>query len=99
MADKYLGKLSKGDGDIPKLTPCGFTGSEVRVRDDSLPLAYFAIAFEGCGWTNQDHVPLMVANTLIGSWDRSQGGGVNNSSNLSSLCAEHGKITYLSIWI
>lgn len=88
MADKYLGRLSNGD--IPNLNPCHFTGSEIRVRDDSLPLAHFAIAVEGSGWTNQDHVPLMVANTLIGSWDRSQGGGVNNSSNLASLCAEYG---------
>lgn len=94
MADKYLGKLSNGD--MPNLSPCHFTGSEYRVRDDSLQLAHFAIAVEGSGWTNQDHVPLMVANTLIGSWDRSQGGGVNNSSNLASLCAEYGKFVAIS---
>lgn len=89
MADQYLGRLCNGD--MPNLSSCHFTGSEIRVRDDSLPLAHFAIAVEGSGWTNQDHVPLMVANTLIGSWDRSQGGGVYNSSNLATLCAEHGK--------
>lgn len=89
MADEYLGKLVNGD--MPDLTKCEFTGSEIRVRDDSLPLAHFAMAVEASGWTNQDHVPLMVANTLIGSWDRSQGGGVNNSSNLASICAEQGQ--------
>lgn len=65
-------------------------GSEVRVRDDSIPLAHVAIAVEGCGWTDQDNVPLMVANTLIGTWDRSQGGGVNNASNLARASAESG---------
>jgi len=51
-----------------EVTPCRFTGSEVRVRDDSLPLAHVAIAVEGCGWTDQDNIPLMVANTLVGAW-------------------------------
>lgn len=82
------------DGKVPKITPCRFTGSEVRVRDDSLPLAHIAIAVEGCGWTDQDNIPLMVANTLIGAWDRSQGGGVNNASNLARASAEDGLFTF-----
>lgn len=91
LAKKELGKLDNTfDGQVPPLTACRFTGSEVRVRDDSLPLAHIAIAVEGCGWTNQDNVPLMVANTLIGAWDRSQGGGVNNASNLARASAENG---------
>jgi len=91
LAEKELGKLkSSYDGKAPALSPCRFTGSEVRVRDDTLPLAHIAIAVEGCGWTDQDNVPLMVANTLIGAWDRSQGGGVNNASNLAAASAEAG---------
>lgn len=67
---------------------CRYTGSDVR--DDSMPLAYVAIAVQGCGWTNPDNIPLMVANTLIGNWDRSMGGGANNSSRLAHYCAEKG---------
>lgn len=93
LAEKELGKLKNSfDGKSAGLAPCRFTGSEVRVRDDSLPLAHIAIAVEGCGWTDQDNVPLMVANTLIGAWDRSQGGGVNNASNLARASAESGKL-------
>merc|ERR1712039_498746 len=66
------------------------TGSDVRVRDDTMPLAHIAIAVEGCGWTNPDNIPLMVANTLIGNWDRSMGGGANNYSRLAHYCAEKG---------
>lgn len=89
LASKELGKLKNTfDGKPPILEACRFTGSEVRVRDDSLPLAHIAIAVEGCGWSDQDNVPLMVANTLIGSWDRSQGGGVNNASTLARASAE-----------
>lgn len=89
LAEKELNKVSNTfDGKAPTLSPCRFTGSEVRVRDDSIPLAHIAIAVEGCGWTDQDNVPLMVANTLIGTWDRSQGGGVNNASGLARASAE-----------
>jgi mitochondrial-processing peptidase subunit beta len=74
LAGKELNKMSSTfDGKSTELANCRFTGSEVRVRDDSLPLAHIAVAVEGCGWTDQDNVPLMVANTLIGAWDRSQG--------------------------
>ncbi|CAD6993057.1 unnamed protein product [Ceratitis capitata] len=86
--DNLRGLENTFDGKPPAITPCRFTGSEVRVRDDSLPLAHVAVAVEGCGWTDQDNIPLMVANTLIGAWDRSQGGGVNNASNLARASAE-----------
>uniref|UniRef100_A0A182PWE7 Mitochondrial-processing peptidase subunit beta n=1 Tax=Anopheles epiroticus TaxID=199890 RepID=A0A182PWE7_9DIPT len=72
------------------LEACRFTGSEVRVRDDSLPLAHVAIAVEGCGWTDQDHVPLLVAASFIGAWDRSQSGSVNNASKLAVAAAVDG---------
>lgn len=70
--------------------PCRFTGSEIRVRDDNIPLAHVAIAVEGPGWTDADNIPLMVANTLMGAWDRSQGGGSNNISYLAEASAATG---------
>lgn len=65
-----------------------YTGSEIRVRDDAMPLAHVAIAVEGAGWESADNIPLMIANTLIGAWDRSQGGGLNNSSKLALACTQ-----------
>ncbi|XP_067006905.1 mitochondrial-processing peptidase subunit beta [Anabrus simplex] len=89
LANQLFGNL-KGtyESEIPLLTPCRFTGSEIRVRDDSMPLAHIAIAVEGCGWSDADNIPLMVANTIIGAWDRSQGGGANNASRLAAASAE-----------
>lgn len=55
------------------------------MRDDSMPLAHIAIAVEGAGWAEPDNIPLMVANTIIGSWDRTHGGGANNASNLAHV--------------
>lgn len=98
------------DDAIPVLSPCRFTGSEVRcrqaeswittasinrtncrtsnlksfvpseflqirMRDDDLPLAHVAIAVEGASATSPDIIPLMVANSVIGSFDLTYGGG------------------------
>lgn len=67
---------------IPKFS---HTGAEIRVRDDAMPLAHIAIAVEGAGWADADNIPLMIANTIIGSWDRTHGGGAHNASNLAQV--------------
>jgi len=91
MAETHFAKIGIDcPNEIPIDLNCRYTGSDVRVRDDTMPLAHVAIAVEGCGWTNPDNIPLMVANTLIGNWDRSMGGGANNSSPLAHYCAEKG---------
>ncbi|MGH0149434.1 UNVERIFIED_CONTAM: hypothetical protein FKN15_033422 [Acipenser sinensis] len=77
LAKHHFGNLpSTYKGGAPAMPPCRFTGSEIRVRDDKMPLAHIAIAIEAVGWSHPDTIPLMVANTLIGNWDRSFGGGV-----------------------
>lgn len=50
----------------------------------------FCFVVVGVGWADPDNFPLMVATTLMGSWDRSQGGGVNNATVLARESAEHG---------
>ncbi|XP_072539215.1 cytochrome b-c1 complex subunit 1, mitochondrial [Salminus brasiliensis] len=76
------------DDAVPVLPPCRFTGSEIRFRDDNMPLAHIAIAVEGAGAANPDIVPLMMANSLIGSYDITFGGGKNLSSGLARKAAE-----------
>lgn len=50
LAQKHFGQM-KGpyytDGIPAQMQPCRYTGSEIRVRDDSIPLAHIAIAIEG----------------------------------------------------
>lgn len=45
------------------------------MRDDNFPLAHVAIAVEGAGVASPDIIPLMVANSIIGSFDLTYGGG------------------------
>uniref|UniRef100_A0A4W6FB98 Mitochondrial-processing peptidase subunit beta n=1 Tax=Lates calcarifer TaxID=8187 RepID=A0A4W6FB98_LATCA len=87
----FSGVSFEYEGDaVPVLSPCRFTGSEIRMRDDALPLAHVAIAVEGASAASPDIVPLMVANSIIGSFDLTFGGGKvgHLSSRLARLAAE-----------
>lgn len=55
-----------------------------------MPLAHIAVAVEAAGWSHPDTIPLMVANTLIGNWDRSFGGGVVSEPASTFLLSEAG---------
>jgi len=49
LADKYFGKMTGPEYDVipDYIKACRYTGSDIRVRDDSIPLAHIAIAVEG----------------------------------------------------
>ncbi|KAF2354591.1 Peptidase M16 N-terminal [Trinorchestia longiramus] len=89
LAEQHFKGHQGSDKEVPPVpTYCRYTGSEVRVRDDDMPLAYMAIAVQGCGWNNPDNIPLMIANTIVGNWDRTHGGGMNTAVNLARACVE-----------
>lgn len=70
---------------IPKAK---FIGSDIRIKNDDLPLAHVALAFEGCSWTSEYSFPLLILQTLVGAWDRTSGAGMNMSSKLGQVVAE-----------
>lgn len=90
LAEKHFGGLSSDNNtEVQSLQPCRFTGSEIRVRDDDYRLAHVAISVEGTSWSDADTIPLMVASTLIGSWDRSMASGGNLGSRLAQMSGKH----------
>lgn len=90
FAEQHFGSL-KADTNTtaPELKPCRFTGSEIRVRDDDIRLAHIAISVEGTSWSDADTIPLMVASTMLGSWDRSMASAGNVGSRLAQNAAKH----------
>ncbi|KAL1924178.1 uncharacterized protein VTP21DRAFT_7213 [Calcarisporiella thermophila] len=86
LAGQYFGSLKSS----PKRLNLGahttphpkFVGAEARVRKD-LPNVHVALAVEGIGWTSPDYYPMLVMQSIIGSWDRSLGA----SSRLSQVLA------------
>ncbi|KAL7220941.1 hypothetical protein ACSBR2_013762 [Camellia fascicularis] len=60
--------------------PAIFTGSE---DDDDIPLAQFAVAFNGASWTDPDSIALVVMQSVLGSWNKNAGGGKHMGSELA----------------
>jgi len=54
--------------------PCPFTGSEIRIQNDHMPLAHVCMAVQGVSWTNPDYFGLMLASMIVGQWDNTLGG-------------------------
>lgn len=68
--------------EIPVVRPCRFTGSEVRARDDWMPFAHVAVVIDTCGHNSPDIYPLMLAKTILGSWDKTFGSSENTMTRL-----------------
>ncbi|KAL6507238.1 hypothetical protein OROGR_023433 [Orobanche gracilis] len=87
---KLLTKLSPGTTTTSELVakePSIFTGSEVRMLDDDVPLAQFAVAFEGASWTDPDSVPLMVMQAMLGAWNKKSVNGKHTGPELARRVA------------
>jgi len=90
LSEEHFGSLKAGyQGEVPDLLPCRFSGSEIRIRDDDLPLAHIAIAVESPGWADADTIPLMVASTIVGNWDRTMAGGSHVASRLGQQAVDY----------
>ncbi|XP_042373098.1 probable mitochondrial-processing peptidase subunit beta, mitochondrial [Zingiber officinale] len=63
--------------------PAVFTGCEVRVEDNEMPLAHFVVTFKGSSWTEPSSIPLMVIQSLLGSWEKNTGVGSCSGSQLA----------------
>ena len=60
-----------------------FIGSEVRIRDDTIPTAHIAIAVEGVSWNDDDYFTALVTQAIVGNWDRTMGNAPHLGSKLS----------------
>jgi len=89
LANEHFGGLSPELNESEGAKQCRYTGSELRDRDDNMPVAHVAFAVESVGHTHEDYWKMMVANSVVGNWDRSFGGSENLSSPLARITAEH----------
>ena len=66
-----------------------FVGSEVRIRDDTMPTANIALAVEGVSWKDDDYFTALVAQAIVGNWDRAMGNSPYLGSKLSTFIHEN----------
>jgi len=91
LAGEHFGGLPtapKGSMEVA-MDPAVFTGSDIRVKFDSDDTAHIALAFEGASWTSEYAFPLMLLQTMLGSYDRASGLGKNVASKMCQEVAEH----------
>jgi processing peptidase subunit beta len=72
----------------PVMKPAYFTGSDIQIRYDSMPLAHIAFGFPVAGWNDADHVPLMVIQSLLGNYTKGDSNALHSSSELVGWVAE-----------
>ncbi len=74
---------------IQKARP-DFVGSEVRIRDDTMPTANIAISVEGVSWNDDDYFTALVTQAIVGNWDRAMGASPYLGSKLSTFIHNNG---------
>lgn len=62
-----------------------FIGSEVRIRDDTIPSAHIALAVEGVSWNDEDYFTALVTQAIVGNYDKAMGSAPHQGSKLSSF--------------
>lgn len=97
LAEKYFSKLpQKPETDYQAAISAAqkeapdFVGSEVRVRDDTIPTANIAIAVEGVSWADDDYFTALVTQAIVGNWDRAMGSSPYLGSKLSTFIHNNG---------
>ncbi|VDM43138.1 unnamed protein product [Toxocara canis] len=91
LGNKYFGDLKTVDKDL-MIEPGRFVSSYQDIRDERMSMVFGALAVEGASWTHPDNIPLMVANTLIGQWDRTHGVGINAPSRLAQTLGLNARV-------
>ncbi|TKA52615.1 Mitochondrial-processing peptidase subunit beta [Rhodotorula sp. CCFEE 5036] len=94
LASQHFGQLPTSQspiklGESSNKTKPDFIGAEVRVRDDTMPTCNVAIAVEGVGWNSPDYYPMLVAQSIMGNWDRSLGAQSLLSSRFSHIVSSN----------
>ena len=92
LAEKYFSKLPAFNPDAQNNAAArgieskpDFVGSEVRIRDDTLPTANIAIAVEGVSWKDDDYFTALVTQAIVGNWDKAMGNAPHMGSKLSGF--------------
>ncbi|CEF66929.1 Cytochrome b-c1 complex subunit 1, mitochondrial [Strongyloides ratti] len=93
LSEKYFGDLkNEYKRKIPNNYGTRFTGSEYRYRNDYIPYMYGAYAVEGVGASSKDALPLKIASSCVGQWDKTYGALQNSPSTLIQKMSTKGHI-------
>jgi mitochondrial-processing peptidase subunit beta len=89
LAEKYFAGLPsqgpKNHAYILSKQKADFIGSDLRVRDDTMPTASIALAVEGVSWNDDDYYTALVTQAIVGNYDKAMGNAPHQGSKLSAF--------------
>ena len=62
LAESKFTRLPATPNPVPTLSPCRYTGSDMRARDDDMPFAHVAFAVEVGGWVELRAVGVVTSD-------------------------------------
>lgn len=77
------------DGPKPTRAPATFLGSEVRMRDDTIPKAYISIAAQGEGFSSPAYYVAKVGAAVFGNFDQDKVSAKFTSPKLASIVQDY----------
>uniref|UniRef100_A0A914ECH4 Mitochondrial processing peptidase n=1 Tax=Acrobeloides nanus TaxID=290746 RepID=A0A914ECH4_9BILA len=83
LAQKYFGHIERGTDEVLQYEPGNFSPSYHLIPNANMDMAYGTLVVEGTSWTHPDNIPMQLANTLIGNFDRTQSAGLITPSRLA----------------
>ncbi|KAK0384026.1 hypothetical protein NLU13_8115 [Sarocladium strictum] len=93
LAEKHFSGLpnkgSENHASLLSKKKADFIGSDVRVRDDTMNTANIAIAVEGVSWNSDDYFTALVAQAIVGNYDKAAGNAPHQGSKLSGFVHKH----------
>ncbi|EMG47912.1 COR1 Cytochrome b-c1 complex subunit 1 [Candida maltosa Xu316] len=89
LVEALESNLKIAEGVKPDVKPASFLGSEVRMRDDTLPKAYFSIAVQGEGLQSPQYHVAKVAAAVYGDFYLHSPFAKYTSPKLASIVQEY----------
>ncbi|CAH2351834.1 cytochrome b-c1 complex subunit 1, mitochondrial [[Candida] railenensis] len=89
LVDALEASLKVPSGFKPAVKPASFLGSEIRMRDDTLPKAWISIAAQGEGLNSPAYYVAKVASAVSGNFYDKSAIAKFQSSKLSSIVQEY----------
>lgn len=89
LVDAVEASLNIQQGHKPVTQPASFLGSEVKMRDDTMPKAYVSLGVEGEGYTSPAYYVAKVAAKVFGDFDITSTTAKYTSPKLASIVQEY----------
>ncbi|KAI3404133.1 COR1 [Candida oxycetoniae] len=89
LVDAIESNLKIAQGAKPEIKPASFLGSEVRMRDDTMPKAYISIAVNGEGLGSPNYYLAKVAAAIYGNFNIHSTIAKYTSPKLASIVQEY----------